>query len=145
VVAGAGAVWVGVPDLSVLVRIDPATNKIVSRDRVFGQPCGFLAADANSVWVAGAHCGNYILRLDPRSNKNAGQVSGNLMAPIGLALGFNSLWAADLDAKTIDRIDTHTGKITGSLRVGGQPIRLATGYGSVWVRDDGGRVLRIQP
>jgi hypothetical protein len=31
------------------------------------------------------------------------------------------------------------------LPVGGNPVRLAVGFGSVWVNDDNGRVLRIQP
>jgi hypothetical protein len=52
---------------------------------------------------------------------------------------------ADLDAKTIDRVDARTGRIVARLRVGGYPVRLAIGFGSVWVRDDTGRVLRIRP
>ena len=66
-------------------------------------------------------------------------------APIGLALGFGSVWVADLDAKAIARIDPSTGRIVARLPVGGLPIRLAVGFGSVWVRDDTGRVLRIEP
>jgi hypothetical protein len=67
------------------------------------------------------------------------------VTPIGLALGFGSLWVADLDAKALDRVDVRTGRITGHLRVGGYPVRVATGFGSVWIRDDTGRVLRISP
>ena len=52
---------------------------------------------------------------------------------------------ADLDAKTIDRIDSRTARVISRTHVGGQPIRLAAGMGSVWVRDDSGRVLRINP
>ena len=52
---------------------------------------------------------------------------------------------ADLDARTIDRVNPRTGRIVARLRVGGLPIRLGTGFGSVWVRDDSGRVLRIKP
>ena len=66
-------------------------------------------------------------------------------APIGLALGFGSVWVADLDAKAIARIDPVTGRIVARLAVGGLPIRLAVGFGSVCVRDDTGRVLRIAP
>lgn len=145
VTAGAGAVWVGVPNLNAVVRIDPATNKVVSTIRAAGQPCGFMAADRNAVWAAGAHCGNYVARVNPNSNRRAAQVKGELLAPIGLALGFGSLWIADLDAKTIDRVNPRTGRIVARLRVGGLPIRLGIGFGSVWVRDDSGRVLRIRP
>ena len=145
VTAGGGAVWVGVPNLNAVVRIDPATNRVVSRIRASGQPCGFLAAGRNAVWAAGAHCGDYVTRINPHSNRRVGQVKGNLFAPIGLALGFGSLWIADLDAKTIDRVNVRTSRIVARLRVGGLPIRLGVGFGSVWVRDDSGRVLRIRP
>jgi streptogramin lyase len=83
--------------------------------------------------------------VNPHSNRRAGEVKGDLLAPIGLALGFGSLWIADLDAKTIDRVNPRTGRIVARLRVGGLPIRLGIGFGSLWVRDDSGRVLRIRP
>ena len=123
----------------------PATNRVVSRIRASGQPCGFLAAGRNAVWAAGAHCGDYVTRINPHSNRRVGQVRGNLLAPIGLALGFGSLWIADLDAKTIDRVNVRTSRIIARLRVGGLPIRLGVGFGSLWIRDDSGRVLRIRP
>jgi len=143
--ARAGAVWVGVPNRKAVVRIDPGTNAVVSTIHLSAEPCGFLAANKDAVWAAGAHCGNHVARINPRSNRQAGQVKGALSAPIGLALGFGSLWVADLDAKTIDRVNPRTGRIVARLRVGGLPIRLGIGFGSVWVRDDSGRVLRIRP
>jgi hypothetical protein len=65
--------------------------------------------------------------------------------PIGLALGLGSLWVAELDSKVIDRVNPRTARIVGRLRVGGYPVHLGVGFGSVWARDDTGRVLRIQP
>jgi len=35
-------------------------------------------------------------------------------------------------------------KVLGTIP-GGVPVRLAVGFGSVWVNDDNGRVLRIRP
>ena len=66
-------------------------------------------------------------------------------APIGLAIGFGSLWVADLDAKVIDRVNPSTKRMVARLPVGGFPVRLAIGFGSVWVRDDVGRVRRLKP
>jgi virginiamycin B lyase len=144
ITAGGGAVWVSVPGLSAVIRIDPATNTVTARVRLPGQPCAFLAADKHAVWAAGGHCVRTVMRVDPRTKKPSGRVKG-LMAPIGLALGFGSLWIADLDSKVIDRVNPQTGRIVGRLPVGGYPVRLAIGFGSVWVRDDTGRVLRIDP
>ena len=144
VTAGGGAIWVTVPNLNAVVRIDPATNRVAATIKLSGKPCGFVIADAHAVWAAGAHCANIVTRMDPRKNKQTATVKG-LTAPIGLGLGFRSLWVADLDAKAIDRVDPRTARIVARLPVGGYPIRLAVGFGSVWVRDDTGRVLRIQP
>jgi streptogramin lyase len=145
--AGGGAVWVSVPKLKAVIRIDPATNAVTATVRLGRRPCGFLAADARNVWAAGGYaddCANVVARIDPRTNKPAGAVKG-LLGPIGLALGAGSLWVADLGFKQIDRVNPRTRRIVGRLRVGGIPISLAVGFGSVWVRDDAGRVLRIRP
>jgi YVTN family beta-propeller protein len=142
---GGGSVWVAVPNLASVVRIDPATNAVKATIHLSGQPYGFLTADARTVWAAAAHAASAVWRIDPRTNRSSAGVKGPLMTPIGLALGFGSLWVADLDAKTIDRVNVRTGRIVARLRVGGYPVRLAVGFGSVWVRDDTGRVLRIRP
>jgi hypothetical protein len=99
-------------------RIDPATNQVVATIRLQGH------RSKDEQWGS----------ADSRSHR-----------PIGLALGFGSLSVADLDLKTTDRVNERTGRIVGRLRVGGFPVRLGVGFGSVWVRDDTGRVLRIKP
>jgi len=142
---GGGSVWVGVPNLRSIVRVDPERNAVVARIHLSGQPNGFLAADQRATWAASAHAGSVIWRVNPRTNRSSETVEGPLVAPIGLALGFGSLWVADLDAKTIDRVNPRTSRIVGRLRVGGYPIRPEIGFGSLWVRDDSGRVLRIRP
>ena len=144
IAAGGGAVWASVPNLLSIARIDPATNA-VKRIRLPEQPCAFLAADARAVWAAGGHCTRSIMRVNARTNRVNGGVKGVLVTPIGLALGFGSLWVADLDSKAIVRVNPRTARIVGRLRVGGSPVPLAIGFGSVWARDDTGRVLRIQP
>ena len=147
------AVWVTLTTRDAVLRIDPTSNRVAATIKLSwlnsGQPCGYLAAAGRTVWAAGAHCPSssgygVVTRMDATTNRPTKIVRG-LKAPIGLALGFGSLWVADLDAKTIDRVDPRTGRIVARLRVGGQPIRLGIGFGSLWVRDDSGRVLRIKP
>jgi streptogramin lyase len=84
------------------------------------------------------------MRIDPSTNKPKGSVHAGT-APLGLALGFGSLWVAGLDSQEIDRVNPRTGKLVARLPVGGNPVRLAVGFGSVWLRDDAGRVVRIKP
>ncbi len=153
VAAGGGRVWVTMTKPDAVMRIDPTTNKVAATIKFSslrsGEPCGFIASTRSAVWAAGAHCiasSGYgvVTRIDPHKNRVTRIVAG-FKAPIGLALGFGSLWVADLDAKQIDRVNPRTGRIVARLRVGGLPIRLGIGFGSLWVRDDSGRVLRIRP
>jgi len=146
VAAGAGSIWAGVSGLRAVVRIDPATNKIVAKVHVSLVPCGHLTADQRGVWASAGNCAPApgIARIDPGTNRQTRTVKGEL-APIGVALGFGSLWVADLGRQAVDRVDPRTGRITGRLPVGGKPVRIGVGFGSVWVRSDTGRVLRIRP
>ena len=141
---GAGAVWVTLPNADSIVRIDPATNAVVARIDLAQQPCAFLAAGERTVWAASGHCAGTVMRIDGRTNRAAGAVQG-MSAPVGVVVGFGSVWAADLDARQIVRVDPTTGRVVGRLQVRGLPVRLAVGFGSLWVRDDTGRVLRITP
>ena len=144
VAAGAGAVWVTLPSTDSIVRIDPGTNTVVATVQLSGQPCGFLAAGERTVWAAGGHCSGSVMRINGRTNRPSGVVDGTT-APVGVAVGFGSVWAADLDASQIVRINPSTERIVGRLQLRGTPVRLAVGFGSLWVRDDIGRVLRIKP
>ncbi|HET6171785.1 MAG TPA: YncE family protein [Gaiellales bacterium] len=145
---GIGSVWVNIPNLHSVVRIDEATNAvtatITSSLDESDEPCGSAAVSQDAVWVAGAHCGSVITRIDPRTNKPSGKVKG-AVSPINVGLGFGSLWVTDLDARSVLRVDTRTRRIIGILPVGGIPVLLSVGLGSIWVRDDAGSVLRIAP
>jgi YVTN family beta-propeller protein len=138
-----GALWVAVPNGNKIVRVDPATNRIVESVKLPYSPCGYLVADASSVWSAGGGCADVVGRIDPGSRKLTAKLSGP--HPVGLALASGSVWAAVIDSADVDRIDPHTGRLIARLHVGGAPVRLAVGFGSVWVNDDDGRVLRIRP
>ena len=84
------------------------------------------------------------MRINGRTNRPAGAVKGTSV-PVGVAVGFGSVWVADLDARQIVRVNPKTNRIVGRLGLRGTPVRLAVGFGSLWVRDDSGRVLRINP
>jgi virginiamycin B lyase len=138
-----GALWVAVPNGNKIVRIDPATNHIVESIKLPYSPCASLVADERGVWSAGGGCADIVGRVDPGSRKLTAKVSEP--HPVGLVLAAGSVWAAVIDSANVDRFDPDTGRLSARLHVGGTPVRLAVGFGSVWVNDDNGRVLRIQP
>jgi YVTN family beta-propeller protein len=143
VTAMSGAVWVAVPNANQIVRIDPMTNAVVARLDLPYSPCAFLVADRSGVWSSGGSCADTVGRMDVRTKTLTARVSEP--HAVGVALAFGSVWTAVIDSADLDRIDPSTGRLIARLHVGGTPVRLGVGFGSIWVNDDSGRVLRIQP
>jgi YVTN family beta-propeller protein len=141
--ATGGTLWVAIPNANEIVRIDPPTNTVVERLKLPYSPCAFLVADQHSVWSAGGGCADEVGRIDVRTKTLTAIVREP--HPVGLALAFGSVWAAVIDSSNLDRIDPHVGRLVARLHVGGTPVRLGVGFGSIWVNDDNGRVLRIRP
>jgi DNA-binding beta-propeller fold protein YncE len=141
--AGPGAVWVAVPNANKIVRVDPARNRVVTTVKLPYTPCAFLVADRLGVWSAGGGCADVVARIDARTNRVASKVYEPHAVGLGLFRG--SVWTAVIDSANVDRIDPRTGRLVARLHVGGTPVRLGVGFGSIWVNDDNGRVLRIQP
>jgi YVTN family beta-propeller protein len=141
-VAG-GKLWVAVPNGDEIVEIDPTTNHLVTRLKLPYSPCGFVAADRNVVWSAGGGCADTVGQIDIRREKLTAQVDEP--HAVGVVLAFGSVWAAVIDSADLDRIDGNTGRLIGRLHLGGNPVRASVGFGSIWVNDDNGRVLRVRP
>ncbi len=142
-VAAPGAVWVALPNANAFVRVDPVRNTVVATVKVPFAPCAFLAVDRSGIWSAGGSCADVVAHVDARTHKVTSRVYEP--HPVGLALLDGSVWVAVIDSANVDRIDSRTGRVVGRLHVGGTPVRLGVGFGSVWVDDDNGRLLRIQP
>jgi virginiamycin B lyase len=137
------AVWVALPAGKRIVRIDQQTNRVTAVVRLDFLPCGFVAIAGGAVWSAGADCSDLVARIDARAMRQ----TAALTEPhaVGIAPGYGSVWVAALQTGNVERIDPRTARVVARLHVGGFPVRLAVGFGSVWVNDDKGRLLRIQP
>jgi virginiamycin B lyase len=141
--ATGGRIWVAVPNANEIVRIDPKTNNVVATLRLPYSPCAFLVADQRAVWSAGGACADTVGRVDARTKTLTAQVREP--HAVGLALAFGSVWVAVIDSSDVDQIDPRTGRLIARLHVSGTPVRLGVGFGSIWVNDDSGRVLRVLP
>jgi uncharacterized protein DUF6923 len=153
-----------------LLRIDPASKKIVARIPVGYFPQA-VAADADSVWVTnGTGCGsipscgtggnstspsfpyqNSVMRIDPRTNKVVASIS--VAGPEDVAIGFGSVWVTG-DKGTLVRIDPTTNKVVNRISSEGSGYTsLATDDRYLWAvnfyRADGSnpisQVKRIDP
>jgi virginiamycin B lyase len=141
---GAGSVWVLTDQRGVLSRIDPQTNRVVSRIEV--TPHSYAAAFAfGAVWItntgsANSHGPGSVQRIDPVTNK----VSATI--PVGpvprfLAAGEGGVWTLNQGDGTVTHIDPTTNQPVATITLGmqGSGGDIATGGGRVWVR--GTRVL----
>lgn len=142
--ADTDSVWAVLPAGNRIVRVDPRTNEVAASIKL-GRfvPCGEIAAGQSTVWAAGGGCTPAVIRIDPRAKRVTARLAEP--HPVGVALAFGSLWVAVFHSGDVDRIDPRTGQVVARLHVGGWPVRLVVGFGSVWVNDDKGRVLRIDP
>jgi streptogramin lyase len=143
VAVGAGSVWIGRNDRQAVLRLDPASGRIVATI-----PVGFhvfnLAADAASVWVVSFE-DNMVARIDATTNAVTFRQS-LLHAPSGVLIRDGSVWISRSGDATVVRLDTITGALQAEIPVGRRPLPLAAGSGSIWVRSEqDSTVSRIDP
>jgi YVTN family beta-propeller protein len=136
-------VWVALANANQLVRVDPSRNKVDATLKLPYTPCATLVADLTGIWSAGGGCADVVAHIDSQTHKITSRVYEP--HPVGLGIADGSVWTAVIDSGNVDRIDPRSGRLVARVHVGGTPVRLAVGFGSVWVNDDHGRVLRIQP
>ena len=145
-------VWVAVPNLGSLVRIDPSTNAVDGSVGV--QPCGIPALGTSFVLMPGAGCGGpYLGRVDPQTLAVKKLNPGGIVRFAAAAGG--SAWASVTSAScptncpptrsTLVRIDLTTGDVLARVPLDGFGF-VAVGANSIWAGDGtAGQVLRVQP
>ncbi len=145
ITAGSSAIWVGVPSTRSIVRIDPATDSVVTEVPKLHCAGGQLAADESSVWVADC---TSVRRIDIRTNaiaKTLPMPRATGAGVVGIAIGLGSIWA---QVGPLVRIDPASGAVTGVVPLADVwndcAYSIAFAFDSVWVRQHD-RVVRIRP
>lgn len=148
--------WVTIARERVL-RIDPATNRVIASISLPGAGCAAVAA--GRVWAA---AGRSIRRIDPATNLLTGPPIPVRGRPQGVAAGPGGVWVASGfgDARSqraappgtsgrpvgvISRIDPRTGAVALTREVVAFPEHVATGSGQVWLTSDDGTAARLDP
>jgi hypothetical protein len=146
VIALEGTIWVhhnethgSVVSGSVLTRVDPETRRIITSIPV-GSSALSVTAGNGYVWATtwSSEGGNFLVRLEPRSNELVRIPSQNLEFVI--ALGQGGIWGVarrgeDLFAERggIVRFDPVTSQVDAGVPLKGGTIAIAVAPGSVWV------------
>jgi YVTN family beta-propeller protein len=138
---GAGSLWVGVPNADAVFRIDPIKDSVVAKihDRAVN---GEIVAGDRDIWVAGGDSPG-VAHIDPARNtltqvKNESGIGG------AIAVGGGFVWFGADDQ--LDRIDTTTQEVTGSIDLPGSSFGAIVAFGDVWLTDkDEEYLYKVQP
>ncbi len=139
------AMLVGQQAKSIAGESRPMTSLKKDAEFAIGGNPDWSAVAKDAVWVTTGR-GNQVVQMLAASNTVGARV--DVARPCsGLAEGFGSIWAPSCKDKVVVRIDEATGKVIGRVAAGPANSEggIATGAGSVWMVDDTGALLRIDP
>jgi hypothetical protein len=71
--------------------------------------------------------------------------AGSYWPTMTLAFSGTAAWVACKEQSRVIRVDTRTGKVARSVRLGLPVIAVASGFGSVWTLDSAGTLDRLAP
>lgn len=138
-------IWVTGNNPSMLARVDPATDTVVSQAPTDGSPCGIAVGPDGRLWIALLGAGR-VVAVEPKNGKTTATIDGLGANLWDLKAGFDSIWVVDRTNRELVRIDPDLEKVTSRIEIGPSGSGLAIADGSVWVVDDiDGSVRRIDP
>ena len=144
------SVWVANSRAGTVARIDAHSNQVVATIPVpCSQTCWTaptplpVAVSSGAVWVRNEGIGT-LSKIDPTTNTVAATFDVNTFngrsGQDAIAVAPSAIWLAGI---SLQGIDPGTNRVAKTIDQAG--ITLGYGYGSLWVTDVLGRVLRIDP
>lgn len=133
VVAGAGSIWVASDDKGVIVRVDPASNKVTASIPV-DPGTYYLAFGLGSLWAVSADQQS-LQKIDPQTNAVVGRTALG-REPGFLVAGEGAVWVQEQGDGTLARIDPETGDVSGRVKVD-ETLKygdIDAGGGKIWLR-----------
>ena len=144
VAVGDGSVWVSSPRTGEILRVDPASERLIARIPIGGHPAA-IAFGGGRVWVADGD-GAGVTAVNAAGGKVFRRGIEPHVAPLRLAVGAGGLWASSASTGTIRRIDLGTTTTGPAIPVGRGPAGVTVGGGLVWVANSrADSVTRLDP
>jgi virginiamycin B lyase len=125
----AGSLWVAVDDRNMLVRIDPATRRVLAQIPVGNGAAGFVT-DGQRAWVVN-HRDRTLDRIDLATNRVTRLTTLPGDAPERMTLAAGSLWITGRGTDLM-RVDPETGAVQAVVEIGAGGIDVAAAGGRVW-------------
>ena len=144
------SVWVAISRAGTVARIDASSNRVVATIPV---PCSAscwsaptplpLAVASGAVWVRNEGIGT-LSRIDPTTNTVVATLDVNTFngrsGQDAIAVAPSGIWLVGI---SVEAVGPASNRVVKTIDQPG--ITLAYGYGSLWVTDTSGRILRIDP
>ena len=138
--AGGKYVWVSEYASPWLLRIDPATNRVLGRTRIGFGSCG-LGYGAGSLWVEDTSSST-VSRVSATTAKRLAAIPVSTQ-PYDATFAFGSAWVTVNGAGEVDRIDPARNRVVKRVKLSGA-VGVVAAFGSIWATGDAGAV-RIDP
>lgn len=132
--------WIGDSDGS-LVRMDPSTG--ARNQSETGVSIDLIAATSTGPWLADIVDG-VVRQVDRETLRLTGEeiaVGGDIDQMVGVG---DDLWILDAQVGVVTQLDTTSGAVRGTARVGNEPTDIAIGGGALWASDLGGSLYRAE-
>ena len=147
--SGFGSLWVSVPKLNQIVRINPANNKVRARIQAGLEPCYGIGVGTTRLWVL--NCKSQTLtRINPWKGRVDLSVPVNI-APHGegsIAVTRSSVWFVsneDGHSSTLVQMDLR-GKVNSRINIGTESSVVTAAFGSIWITSSGeAKIYRVNP
>ena len=127
---GGGSVWVADDRGASVVRISPASNRVVARVRVGDGPAD-MAFDGGTAWVIN-HRDRVLSRIDLATNEatSLGAVAGD--APERMVFAHGSLWITGRGTDLLE-VDGTDGSLEHTVDIGVSGIDVAAAGDDLWI------------
>jgi virginiamycin B lyase len=128
------AVWVASTKPYAVLRIDPATNKILARVRIPGEACSGLAFGFASVWTPVCGKKPALVRVDATKNAISATIP---IAPAGseggIAASDDSVWMVSDKSGTLVRVDPSSNNVRERILIPPGSFNPVFSGGTVWI------------
>jgi YVTN family beta-propeller protein len=131
----AGSLWIRKAGADQVLRVDPATNKVVARIKVgFTYDTG-IAVHGNDIWVTNSEEAT-VSRIDATNNRVVATIRvGDY--PLGIVATDDAVWVANHRGNSISRIDPRSNRVvktisTAPINASYGPMGLAYAHGELW-------------
>jgi len=137
-------VWIGSKTPFAVSEIDPVTNQVTATIELPGNPCGGLAADADSLWVPLCGSTPQLAQIDLKKKILARVLKiGPGASEGGITAGAGSVWLITDKTGSLARIDPVSGTIAQTIQLPAGSYNPVFNSGRIWVSRADGAELTV--